>query len=388
MKKIFSTKYKYGNKILYLSILICFSLIAFYNIKIGFIMSPDSSTFSRWADDLIKLNFNFYEYYDQNTYIRSNIFYTIPVLLIAVLKLTFETGWQNSFMFLNLIFVLFSFIIFSRILKLLKVRPLIISLSIPLLSLSADLLTWPRYILSDTFFSFLIILTFYFMIRGIVNEKLYYIVLSFLIFIMFLTRPTSIPYIFIFIIFLSFSNIKFNLNSKIILLFILLLSLITPVILTLFYQLTKIYFINNSQLLTFINWVDAGMIIHDRPETWVNPPNTFIDIVYIYFKRYLFFFNPYISAFSLIHIVLNLLQTLVIFLSLIFWFFFSETYRAINKSVLLILLVCFSVAIFHSFTLIDYDWRYRFPIILPLTIIFPISLEIVTKRLIPDFSRF
>tara|TARA_B100000575_G_C23078186_1_gene621078 strand:- start:86 stop:1252 length:1167 start_codon:yes stop_codon:yes gene_type:complete len=388
MKKIFSTKYKYGNKILYLSILICFSLIAFYNIKIGFIMSPDSSTFSRWADDLIKLNFNFYEYYDQNTYIRSNIFYTIPVLLIAVLKLTFETGWQNSFMFLNLIFVLFSFIIFSRILKLLKVRPLIISLSIPLLSLSADLLTWPRYILSDTFFSFLIILTFYFMIRGIVNEKLYYIVLSFLIFIMFLTRPTSIPYIFIFIIFLSFSNIKFNFNPKIILLFILLLSLITPVILTLFYQLTKIYFINNSQLLTFINWVDAGMIIHDRPETWVNPPNTFIDIVYIYFKRYLFFFNPYISAFSLIHIVLNLLQTLVIFLSLIFWFFFSETYRAINKSVLLILLVCFSVAIFHSFTLIDYDWRYRFPIILPLTIIFPISLEIVTKRLIPDFSRF
>ena len=74
MKKIFSTNYKYGNKILYLSILICFSLITLYNVKIGFIMSPDSNTFSRWADDLIKLNFNFYEYYVQNTYIRSNIF--------------------------------------------------------------------------------------------------------------------------------------------------------------------------------------------------------------------------------------------------------------------------------------------------------------------------
>ena len=223
-------------------------------------------------------------------------------------------------MVLNLIFVLFSFIIFAKILQLLKIRPLIISLSILLLSLSADLLTWPRYILSDTFFSFLIILTFYFIVKSIVNEKFYFIVLSFLILIMFLTRPTSLPYIFIFVIFLSFSNIKLDFNPKMILLFILLLSIITPFILVLFYQLIKIYFISNAQLSTFINWVDIGMIVHDRPETWVDPPNTFIDILYIYFKRYLFFFNPYIGAFSLIHIILNLLQTVVIFLSLIFCF--------------------------------------------------------------------
>ena len=171
-------------------------------------MSSDSNTFSRWADDLIKLNFNFYEYYDQNTYIRSNIFYTIPVLLIAILKLTFESIWQYVFMVLNLIFVLFSFIIFAKILQLLKIRPLIISLSILLLSLSADLLTWPRYILSDTFFSFLIILTFYFIVKSIVNEKFYFIVLSFLILIMFLTRPTSLPYIFIFVIFISIFKYK------------------------------------------------------------------------------------------------------------------------------------------------------------------------------------
>ena len=98
--------------------------------------------------------------------------------------------------------------------------------------------------------------------------------------------------------------------------------------------------------------------------------------------------NHLFKYFSLIHIILNLLQTFVILLSLIFWFFLSENYKILNKSVLLILLVCFSVAIFHSFTLIDYDWRYRFPIILPLTIIFPISFEIVTKRLLPDFSKF
>ena len=111
-------------------------------------------------------------------------------------------------------------------------------------------------------------------------------------------------------------------------------------------------------------------------------------IYFTYILKDTYFSLILILVLSLIHIILNLLQTVVIFLSLIFWFFLSESCKTINKSVLLILLVCFSVAIFHSFTLIDYDWRYRFPIILPLTMIFPISLEIVTKRLIPDFSKF
>ena len=32
----------------------------------------------------------------------------------------------------------------------------------------------------------------------------------------------------------------------------------------------------------------------------------------------------------------------------------------------LVLLISFITAAFHAFTLIDYDWRYRFPIILPI----------------------
>ena len=47
------------------------------------------------------------------------------------------------------------------------------------------------------------------------------------------------------------------------------------------------------------------MIIHDRPETWVDVPINFVDILGIYFFKISIFFSPYASSFSIIHIILN-----------------------------------------------------------------------------------
>ena len=63
MKNIFSSDWKYGNKLLLISILICSSLIAYYHLRLGYSMSGDSHRFSRWADELIKFNFNFFEFF-------------------------------------------------------------------------------------------------------------------------------------------------------------------------------------------------------------------------------------------------------------------------------------------------------------------------------------
>ena len=43
---------------------------------------------------------------------------------------------------------------------------------------------------------------------------------------------------------------------------------------------------NNIAKVNFLtSMVKSGMIIHDRPETWVSEPKNFIDVVYIYFLR-------------------------------------------------------------------------------------------------------
>jgi hypothetical protein len=121
--------------------------------------------------------------------------------------------------------------------------------------------------------------------------------------------------------------------------------------------------------------VKVGMIIHDRPDTWINNQNNFFDVVYLYFLRSINFFNPYASTFSRFHLVVNFLQFFTILFS-IFISLFSISHKKIQiKIMLFILILSLFVAEFHSFTLIDYDWRFRFPVILPLLMLFPLSLS-------------
>ncbi|MDC0940396.1 hypothetical protein OAR76_02605 [Candidatus Pelagibacter sp.] len=380
IKNIFSAQWKYGIKTLNLAILISIFLISYYHLSKGFVMSPDSYWYSKTADNLINLNFNLYYFFEYPN-INESFFYIFPIFLIALSKLSFGAEWQNAFMAFNLILVLFSLILFSKSLLLLKVRPLAISFAIILLTLSTDLLVWPRYMLTDMIFSFLIMMIIYLMIKNIVKEKFNYYHLIFFITLIFLSRPTAFPFILTIILFISILKLKINFRPKLISLSFFLLIIFIPFVLAIFYQLMSVHFNENPQAVFLIKMVDAGMIIHDRPETWVSSPNSFLEIVNLYFIRFMFFFAPYVKSFSVIHIILNSLQTFFVFFSIFVWFFLGERYKLINKTVTLILLICVSVAAFQAFTLIDYDFRYRFPIIMPLIIIFPISIELLIKKI-------
>jgi len=381
MRNIFSTQWKYGYKVLFLTIFVSFLIIAYYHYNIGFVMSKDYSTWTLSADNLIKLNFNFYNYY---IYSKTNstlsVFYMMPIFLIALMKLIFVNNWQYAFITLNLILILFSLVIFSKSLLLLKVRPLVITLTMPLLVLSVDLLVWPRYILSDTIFSFGILFLVYFLIKNIVIEKFNYFLIFLIITLILITRPTSIPFITAIIFFILVFN-KNNYNKNLIILIIFSIIVLTPFILAIFYQFMENNLSENRKVISLMKMVQAGMIIHDRQETWIESPDTFFDLTYLYYTRFLYFFAPYVKAFSKIHIILNLLQAVVILFSLIIWLFLEQKYYSINKTLALILIISVFVGAFHSFIIIDYDWRYRFPIIMPLLLIFPISIEIMLRKI-------
>ena len=112
-KKIISTKWKFGTVILHLTTLISFSIIAYHNLDHGYIMSPDSFNYSIYADELIKLKFNLYDFSSLSTVVNHNSHYTVtvPVILIALSKIIFENSWQYAFILFNLILVFFSLIV-------------------------------------------------------------------------------------------------------------------------------------------------------------------------------------------------------------------------------------------------------------------------------------
>ena len=167
MKNIFSNQWKYGNMLLYIVIAVCFSLIAYYHLRSGFSMSSDSERLSRWADDLIKLNFNFYQFFSiDKISIRPHLlFFSVPVLLIALCKVIFVNEWQFAFLMFNLSLVFFSLIIFVKCLLLIKVRPVLISFALPVILISVDILIWPKFILTDMIYAFLVLFGTYFIIR-------------------------------------------------------------------------------------------------------------------------------------------------------------------------------------------------------------------------------
>ena len=382
MKRIISTEWKHGNKLIYFSVLFCFLLIAYYHLRSGFSMSSDSERFSRWADDLIRLDFNLYEFLkkEKNDHRPSLFFFSVPVTLIALCKIIFVNEWQFAFLILNLVLVFLSLIIFTKSLLFISVRPILISLTLPIIVISVDILTWPKFILSDMIYAFLVLIGTYLIIKIIAKNKINYLELSIIIFLLFASRPSSIPVIFVIITFTIISKFQIFLTQKNILLFVLGIFLSIPFVLGLAYSFIEFNFSGIAKIDFLTNMVKEGMIIHDRPETWINKPDNFIDIMFIYFVRLINFFNPYASTFSTAHIFLNVVQIVLILLSISIWSFYGNYIKIYNKIFLFILLLSLSVAAFHSFILIDYDWRYRFPILLPLIMLFPISLEIILRK--------
>ena len=364
------------------SLLTCYAIIAFYSLNAGYSMSSDSQRFSAWADDLINFNFNLFEFYSiDKDYHRPNLFFfSLPVILIGLCKVFFASDWQYAFFLLNLILVFFSLTIFINILLTINVRPILISLTLPIIVISVDMLTWPRFILSDVIYTFLVISSIYIVLNIIINNKINYIKLSLIILLLLSSRPSSISVIFSIFLFILFLKFKILLKKKYILLILLTMIISTPFVLGFVCLFLEYNFSDKPKVEFLINMVKQGMIIHDRPDTWVSSPNNFFDLVIIYLLRIVNFFNPYASTFSVLHILLNIIQTILILTSVIIWLFFFSTVEIKDKLFFFIILLSLSVASFHSFILIDYDWRYRFPIILPLIMVIPISLEMIFKK--------
>lgn len=383
MNNIFQILNKYENKFLYISILIIFLLISFYNLSYGFVMSSDSYRYNDWANSLIKLNFNFYEFYflEKGPNRPSLFFFSIPVYLIAICKVVFGNEWQLSFLYLNLTLLLFSLILFARSLLLIGVRPLLITMSLPLILISVDLLTWPKFILTDMIFIFFVLLATFFIVKIIKKRKIDYLKIFFIIFLLLASRPSGLPVAFAIIIFVIIFKFQFSLTPKNILLFITIIFISTPFIFGCIYLFLEHHYIDNEKVKYLANMIKEGMIIHDRPNTWISPPDSFLEIVYLYFLRLINFFNPYASNFSITHIVINFIQAFAVLFSILSWIFFGKNKNEQNLFFLFVIILSISVAAFHSFTLIDYDWRYRFPLILPLLMLFSISLKIILDKI-------
>ena len=115
----------------------------------------------------------------------------------------------------------------------------------------------------------------------------------------------------------------------------------------------------------FYHWFYEGAVIKKRPHTYMATPESTLDIVLIELARLIQFFRFTTPMFSPIHNIVNAISFIPLY-SLVavgVWRTIILLYRSRQIDSIGILSIVFigSAAIFHSMTLIDYDWRYRLP---------------------------
>lgn len=358
-----------------LTIFLVICIVAFQR---GPISSPDTGTYVRWSHVLIEKSFNLRAFYGAVDFFTPLYFYTVTVVLVAALQLISPHEWKILFLLVNLTSIGIVLTCVFAIGRILAVRGWILCI-VPLLFLAGDALLWPAYILSDTYYAAMVMLVLVFLIKA---EWQYRVALIFMLLMILITRPTA-PAVLVAVI-AAMVMTQFDIHSwtrsKLAILF--LSGLVAAAV---FYglvmKLSAAGWIENEQIAFIRTMVVKGQIIHDRPETWLAPSTEFFDMVLVFLVRFVSFFKPWVSSYSLSHNVANfvLISSFVMATCV---FFLTEPGNRDNlfHVQLMLIVIIFSGAIYHSATLIDYDWRYRFPYVVPMALFTALAAEQWLRR--------
>ncbi|MCV2361811.1 hypothetical protein LNV08_22910, partial [Paucibacter sp. TC2R-5] len=356
-------------KLSYVSFLVVALALMLANIYIGPVSSPDTGTFSAWADSMILHNFNWIEFSSRNPRDDTPIyFYLLPITLFALAKIISISQWKFIVFLINIALIPVILCLTRRLFQVCGTRPLLIGVAPILFLLSSDFLLWPRYILTDTIYVALMLFATYWVAEYAGKTSLRInLVFVFLVLSLLLSRPSSPPVVMI----LVFSYIcprffyQKNFEGRI-------YAYLAGGVITLFGIISSLVMMHIdsgssvAQVNIIVEMVKKGLIIHDRPETWIAFSGSFSSAFLIFSTRFVYFFSPVADSHSVVHNLFNLAFFSVAFISIALGEYFGKFLNLateVNRVKGMLMLLIVSVAIYHSITLIDYDWRYRYPVV-------------------------
>lgn len=363
------------------------ALLALINLRHELISSPDTTTYIRWADLLIGHNFNLKAYYQDNPFVSSTVFYTLPVSIIALLKVVAGEYWKQIFYAINIFALIATVVLFRLSAQLLEIRAVTVAVVLPSFLITTDFIIWPHYLLTDTIFAALVMTSVYATLLATLKRRCYLFPIACCALLL-LTRPSAPPVVASILLFLISSRLPLPVvNVK----RLAWLSLSAVIVVALVYGAVFEAVLSTptqSEQLTFIgSMVSKGIVIHDRPDTFIALTPTLLDIARLFLLRLIMFFSPYASTFSTSHIVANCVILLLFLASVIAWFMLPlERSKNTRNSAHFLLVTTLSVAMFQAATLIDFDWRYRFPVIAPMLLFVTMSLDCCAKYVLASHA--
>lgn len=248
-----------------------------------------------------------------------------------------------------------------------------------------DVVAWLKFVLTDMLYSALALATFAVLIRGIVRDEpaaRRRVQLAILLALCFITRPAGVILIPL-VIFIELAASyprrvapwAFVIGAAAVVL------------------LVRAYFFDDMsrwpfdfmrpKLEEYAAREDTGEVVWNRNETFHAAPQSIVDHVLIEADRFVRFFQFTTPGFSRAHNLVNLAYYVPLYLlgilgALFGWRSGDARLRMVVQATLLWLA---AVAWFHAITILDYDWRYRLPVMPQLILLAAIGASALFARM-------
>ena len=365
-------------KILFIIFILIIIIWGGYSIRLGYVMSPDSYTYSNWADNLISCNFNIFAYLESVQFFVPSYLYLGFVALVSAAKIVGGSFWPWLIVAINVILGASLGVMLADTVFLITKNKISALFAVLLYIFNIEIFLWARYILSDISYMFINFFVFYLLIKFLTDGAFFKFKYLLLIFIALLMscfyRPVGFlmaPIVILFCYLIFKKDIRLKKQFWYALFCFIFIAMVI-------HSLTLKYIValqsqpGGMPLSDFIvNLYKQGVVIHDRSHTFHNIPITVLDYFKITIDKFVSFFYFSDHMFSFIHKFLNyiLFVPLYVFAMLGITSIFKEKTGSVkNFAVSFSIVVILVYAAYHAMTIIDFDWRYRL-VILPYMII-------------------
>jgi hypothetical protein len=354
----------------------------------GVKFSPDSDSYSKYGDLLIKYDFNYFDFLAHTEDVTPIALYSAWITIVAITKVIFGANWGIAIVAINYIAAVYTLILILKATRMVTgSQACIIFISVALI-FCYDFYMWIRYVLSDTLFAS-ICFTMIFLSISLFHkpsEPQKRIAIGVILFgISLFFRPTSPPlvvFIFLSILFgcvFKLGTSDANQRDR----------LIKDFTLVAFVALSAVLLIHSYIMLNPENWpfpffktwihivasdYELGIVVYARPETYHSIPIGIPDYLLITLSKLIAFFAFDFDGYSKMHALMNYIFFLPIYaLSIFSIALLYKKESGLSPINWWTIFSCFIFvalfAFFHSLQQIDYDLRYRVPCLLPLVLL-------------------
>jgi hypothetical protein len=357
-------------------------LYAIVILRSGARLSPDSVSYSRWADALISLHFNIHSFLTTQQFVVPLSLYILWILIIASSKVLLGTLWPDGIVGLNwlsaTIMIYAVAVISARATK----SSLIGVGSAVALLFASDILVMLPFVLSDIIFMAIstgVLLAGLLIVSETEHVRATVVTGTVLVLAASVFRPTSAPLGVYWIV-------------------CLLLAARRPARAVEAWRIVGVLGGLGLMMVAFwavlmaepsrwpatagAAWIQQlsgeahhGVVVFGRPETYLKPPSTAAAFTVLTLTKFTYYFAPWLTQYSGLHKGLNAVFFLPVYLLSLVAIFRSNRWRLTTMLVLYI----GAFALFHATQQIDFDHRYRLPILPALTVLAALGLNFLYR---------